>query len=256
MKRALVVLMAMTFAGMAVSVQAANVTFNPGSVALTVEPGKSAVANLMVNAESRAPHTIYLRVGSVLAQGNLPANWVKPANVGLVSRRGGGSTSPMSLAVYVPANTPGGTYTAVITPQVLRATEAVVSSGVSIVVEVPSKKKCNGAPLFENVKVGPENIWAPKSSDIEIDISGTVVVAPGCEVTGSYSIESNNGPVTGDLIIGAGGNFAQKINVTVSKNGKDKEGAVYNGEIAMLDAEGNGATKGFFVKVEHDRGKK
>ena len=255
MKRALVVLMAMLFAGMAANVQAANVTFNPGSVALTVEPGKSAAVNLVVNADSRASYTINLRVGS-LAQGNLPPGWLRPANVSLVARRGGVSAAAMSLVVNVPADTPGGTYTAVVTPQILQATEPVVSRGVAVVVEVPSQKKCTGVPAFENVKVGPENIWAPKNKEVEIDISGTVVVAPGCEVAGTYSMESNDGPVAGDLTIDADGNFAQKINVKVSKKGKAREGRVYNGELVVVDAEGNSATKGFFVKVGHDRGKK
>ena len=119
MKRTLVVLMAMTFAGMAVSVQAADVTFNPGSVALTVEPGKSAVANLMVNADSTVAHTIYLQVGSVMSQGNLPPGWLSPVVVSLVAGVEGTSSSAMDLGVDVPADTPGGTYTAVVTPEIL-----------------------------------------------------------------------------------------------------------------------------------------
>ena len=256
MKRTLVVLMAMIFAGMAVSAQAATVTFNPGSVAFNVEPGNSAVATLVVNADSRTPYSLYLNVGSVLTGGNLPPGWLAPANINLIARTGGVSSTAIRLAVNVPAGTPPGTYTALVTPRILQATERVTSSGVTVVVEVPSQQKCDGPPSFENVQAGPENIWAPRNKQVEIDISGTVVVAPGCEVAGTFSMESDSGPVTGDLTLDANGDFAQKITVTVSKKSKARDGKTYNGELAVVDAEGNSATQGFFVKVGHDRGKK
>ena len=255
MKRSLVVLMAMIFAGMAASVQAANVTINPGSVALTVEPGTSAVANLVVTADSRTPYTIYLNVGRI-AQGDLPAGWLRPVDLSLATRTGGVATSVLALVVNVPDATPSGSYTALVIPQVLRTTEAVNTRGFTVVVEVPEQKKCTGPPAFENVKVGPENIWAPKRRRVEIDVSGNVVKAPGCEVTGNYSMESIYGPVTGELAIGPDGAFAQKIKVKLSKHGKARRGKVYNGELTVVDAEGNSATQGFFVKVGHDRGKK
>jgi hypothetical protein len=245
----------MVFAGLVVSAQAANIKFNPGAVSLTVEPGKSAVATLVASADSTAPYTIYLNVGS-MTQGNLPASWLSPANISLSARRGGVSSAGMRLAVNVPADTPGGKYSALVTPRILRTTEAVSSTGVTVTVDVPSQKKCTGLPSFKNVKVGPENIWAPKNKEVEIDVSGTVIVDPGCEVSGSYTMESNNGPVTGDLIIDAGGNFAQKVNVAVSKQGKAREGKVYNGVLTVVDVEGNSVAQGFFVKVAHDRGKK
>ena len=65
MKRTFVVLMAIMFAGMAVSVQAADVTFKPGSVDLTLEPGNSAVKTLEANGNSvSAAHTIMVSVGA------------------------------------------------------------------------------------------------------------------------------------------------------------------------------------------------
>ena len=256
MKRSLVVLMAMFFAGMAVSAQAANVTFNPGSVALTIEPGNSAVADLVVTADSATGYTIYLRVGSVLGpDSNMPASWLNPAELGFVSR-GGASSSRISLVVSIPADTPGGRYTAMITPEVIQATQAVDSGGVAVTVDVPSQKKCASLPAFKNVTVGPQNIWAPKNRKVEIDISGTVVVDPGCEVTGTYEMESNRAPVTGKLALDPGGNFAQKITITMSRHGKDRDGKVYNGKLSVVDAEGGWVTQGFFVKVDHDRGKK
>ena len=257
MKKVLVVSMAIMFAGMAAIAQAANVTFNPGSVALTCEPGKSTVAKLMANADSASSYSIYMQVGSVMTQGNLPPGWLKPAVVSLAARSGGVVTSPMDIVIDVPPDTPGGKYSAVITPEVLQSTVPVVSNDVSIVVEVSGQmSKCDGMPAFKNVKVGPESIWAPRDKKVAVDVSGTVVVAPDCEVSGTYEMESNDGQKTGKLNIGADGKFAQKIPVMVSRKGKTREGKTYNGKLAVVDAEGNGVTRGFFVKVGHDRGKK
>ena len=112
-----------------------------------------------------------------------------------------------------------------------------------------------GTPIFKDVTVGPESIWAPKTQEVEIKISGAVVVAPGCEVTGTYSMKTTDGPAAGKLTIEADGSFEVNINGKFSKNPKDKDGTVYKGELTVIDAEGNGASKGFFVNVAHDRGK-
>ncbi|MCK4837702.1 MAG: hypothetical protein KAS94_02810 [Desulfobulbaceae bacterium] len=100
---------------MALNVQAAVVTFNPDPVALTVEPGTPAVAKIVVNSNSRAPHRLDLRVGSELAPGStIPRGWISPLNVSLTTRRGSSATTN-GLNVLVPADTPGGTYSAVVT---------------------------------------------------------------------------------------------------------------------------------------------
>ena len=254
MKRILLVTITVCLAVMVSNVQAADVTFNPDSVAITVESGKSAVANLVVKAESKMPYMIDLRVGSVMT-GNMPSDWLRPANASLVSRRGGTSSAIMNLMLTVPAGTPGGTYTALLPPQILRTTEPVVKSDVAIIVTVPNQRTCDGAPLFENVEIGPEDIWAPNSKEIEIEVSGSVIVAPGCEVTGTYAMESNDGLKTGELTIDPDGIFAVNIKGQFSKKGGDKDGTIYNGELTLVDAEGSSSTKSFFVKVGHDRGK-
>ena len=228
--------MALIFAGLAVSAQAANITFNPGSVALTIEPGKSAVANLLVTTDSRNTYTIALDI----ARGDDLTGWLSPTNFRL------SGTTRLPLIVKVPANTKGGTYTAFVIPR------AQASGGFTIVIEVPFKKKCDGVLNFKNVQVGPENIWAPKSREVEIRISGTVDVAPDCKVEGTYSMEFNDRLVAGDLALDADGNFDQKIAITVSKKGIAKEGKIYNGKLAVVDAEGNSVSQGFFVKVDHD----
>lgn len=251
-KTLVVVLMVMMFSGMAVSVQAANVSFNPGSVALTVEPGKSAAATLLVNVSSTAPvYIISMMVGSAV-EGNLPPGWLKQATVKLDPIVGGSSPS-VNLEVNVPAGTPAGKYSAVVTPQVIQATEQVVSNDINLEVDVPSQNSCDGVPALEDVKVGPGNIWAPRDKKVVIDVSGTVVLTTGCEVTGTYTMDSNDGAVSGDLDIDEAGNFAVKIPIKVAKESKAKDGAIYKGMLSVEDAMGNMTSQEFFVQVDHDR---
>ncbi len=256
MKKVLVVSMAIMFAGVAAIAQAANVTFNPGSVEVTCEPGTKAVAKLMANAESTEGFTMYLQVDSVLDEGII----VGPAAISLAAGAGGGvATSPMDLEVDVPVGTPGGTYRAVITPTVMmsNSTEPDVINNVTIDVNVPGEmKKCNDKPAFKDVKVGPKNVRAPRNGVVKIKLSGSVVADPDCKATGKYSMESSGDPVTGDLDINADGSFEQRIAVKVSKKKYSRNGKTYNGTLSLVDEEGQEASQGFFVKVGHDRGKK
>jgi len=256
MKKTLVLLMAMMFSGVAVGVQAATVHFSPGAVAMTIEPGKAAAINLSVNGNSNARYyEITLMVGTAVTQGNLPASWLKPAVANLFSMVGGSTTAAINLEVDVPAGTLGGRYTAVIKPQLIRASEDVSLSDISVAVEVPSQASCTGVPSLANVKVGPSNIWAPTEKDVDINVSGSVVVDTGCKVTGTYAMDSNGGPVSGNLNIDETGNFAVKIPIKVAKDAKAKQGTVYNGMLTVVDELGSKTTQEFFVQVDHDRGK-
>ncbi len=256
MKKTLVLLMAMMFSGMAASVQAANVTFNPNSVAMNIEAGNSAIVNLKINANSNASnYGIILQLGSGEVKGNLPQGWLKPVNVTLFSIIGGATSKTTKLEVNVPEGIPGGTYLGVVTPQIVNSTEPVVAGDFTVEIVVPSQVSCSGVPALANVKVGPSNIWAPTEKDVEINVSGTVVVDTGCKVTGTYAMDSIGGPVAGSINIDDAGNFAAKFPIKVAKDAKAKQGTVYNGMLSVVDEIGNKTSQEFFVQVDHDRGK-
>jgi uncharacterized membrane protein len=258
MKKILIATITVFLTVMVANVQAAQVTFNPGSVALTVEAGKSAVANLTVTANSDVPYEIFLRVGDIVVQGNMPHNWLVPAEAELLGRRGNSSSS-MKLEVRVPAGTNSGTYTATLPPSILPTTTVpVTNDNIAIQVKVQPQRKCAGAPDFENVEVSPNDIWAPKTEEVAVTVSGTTVVTPGCKVTGTYSLQSNDGLKEGKFTIEPDGKFSVKINGKFSKKGTDKNGKdanVYNGLLTLTDEASSWRTKKFFVKVAHDRRK-
>lgn len=136
----------------------------------------------------------------------------------------------------------------------VQAADSFLPRGFSPPVEEPVNA-CVGVPTLSNVKIGPQKIWAPVEQEVEVDISGTVIAARGCAVNGTYTIDNNGGPVSGNLDIDVAGNFAVKFPIKVTKDPKAKGGTIYNGQLSVVDALGNGSSHAFLVQVDHDRGK-
>jgi hypothetical protein len=243
----------MVFGIITAKAQAASVSFNPNSVKFTLLPGESGVAGVETNLESTGYCFVSMGIDPNNSQGNLPPSWLMPASVSLATRTGGITSAQMALELIVPADAPAGVYSAAVKPDIERSSEPVAATDITIVVEIPSK--CNEMLSIENLQVGPENIWAPLNKEVEIEVSGTVVAAPDCEVGGSYSLETNNGNVAGGLVLDADGNFIQGMVVTVSREGiSDGEGnTTYRGLLSVEDEEGNKASREFFVQIDHDR---
>ena len=258
MKKALIVLLSSFIAGLALNVQAANVTFIPGMVEYQAAPGEKGMKTIRTNGFSTRPYSLYLSLNSRSEGGNLPLEWLMPADVRLNSRTGGGSSAILSLGVRVPVNARPGRYTGVIMPKSLQSTEPVSSNGLVVRVEVTGPQSaCTGLPTFTDLEIGPQGIWwAPSDRDVSVVISGSVSVKPGCEVTARYSFEDNDGMLSGDLLLNEDGSFAQELTANVSRSGKDKEGKIYNGMLYAEDEDGKTGEVGFYVTVMHDRGKK
>ncbi|MFO7606923.1 MAG: hypothetical protein R6W72_11555 [Desulfurivibrionaceae bacterium] len=253
-KTSVLILVGVFFGFIGAEAFAAKLSFNPDSAVLDVLPGEQGVAVLEVKLESEGRCAVGMAVDASSIQGNLPPGWLMPAGTNLRSSIGGVTSSQLPLRVTVPADTPAGKYSAVLKPRIILATEQMDSSDISLMVEVSSSAKCDGVLSFENVQVGPASVWAPTDKEVVIELSGNIVVSPGCEVKGFYSMESNNGPIAGSLEI-EDGSFGRQFPVMLSKTGKDNEGTTYQGAVSVEDEVGNKATQVFFVTVEHDRGK-
>jgi hypothetical protein len=257
MKKVLILLLMCIVVGLALNVQAASVTFDPREVELTIAPGETGRSVITAHGFSNGAYFLTLRLSASRDNGNVPPEWLGPSYLRLFSNTGGASSSPFNLNVSVPSDAASGNYTGVLLPEDIRGREPLSSPGLILSIEVTTPQAaCAGLPAFSNVEVGPQNIWAPTNRDVEIDISGNVSVAPGCEVTAGYTMESNNGLAQGDITLGPDGIFTKKITVNVSRSGRDKDGKVYNGTLYAVDADGNEASLGFNVTVLHDKGKK
>ena len=94
----------------------------------------------------------------------------------------------------------------------------------------PMENLCENPPVIARIAVTPQDIWAPAGKDVELTITG-YVLSRGCEAAAYYTLETDNGYVRGSISLAPNGSFAEKVTVHVSKDGKDKDGTVYNGMI-------------------------
>ena len=244
------------FIGLAINVQAANVTFDPAEARFEVEPGNSGRANLKVNGSSSGSYTLLFKVGSKLEKGNIPIGWLSPAYVSLTSRTGEPTYSSMDLIVNIPPDAVAGTYSGRLLPEDLRSTESISSDGINVSIQVATPQIVCTTPVISGIELEPENIWAPTDREVEIVIRGTISDADVCEVAASYRLESDNGPVQGEIALAPGGFFQQSITVNVSRSGKDKSGRTYNGSVSAMNSEGHVSSVPFSVTVLHDKGHK
>ena len=257
MKKVLIAILSSLIIGLALNVQAASVTFDPGEAVFKVAPSETDSASLTVHGFSSAPYSLLMMIGSKMENSNIPPGWLVPVYLMLNSRDGGESATSMNLAISVPPEATAGFYTGVLVPEAMRSSETITSEGLIVSIEVTEPQaSCSGVPMFSNVEISPQDIWAPTDLDVAINISGNLSVDAGCEATAGYAMESNNGMVQGDISIAPDGSFTERVMVNVSRSGQDKDGRVFNGSLYAMNAEGERANLDFAVTVLHDKGKK
>ena len=250
--------MSLIFISLGLTVHAATVTFDPILAELEVMPGETGKATINVTAFSRVPgYFLSFKVGSKVKTGSkIDPKWLIPTDVSLTSARGGTSTSTVNLEVNIPPEVEPGTYSGQILPEDLGSTESITSEGITVFIDVvDSRTTCSGPPRISVTGVQPANAWAPTDRDVEINITGVIEVAEGCEIAkAGYTLQSNNDPVKDDITLGPGGVFSETAKINISRSGTDKSGRVFEGTVNAEDVEGNQATVNFSVTVLHDRG--
>ncbi|MBW2466559.1 MAG: hypothetical protein JRF02_04595 [Deltaproteobacteria bacterium] len=141
MKKIVIITVWFIVAGIALNAQAASVTFNPPEVVLQVAPGQTGRTYIKVDGYSNKAYSLYFLVGTKRKKSNIPHGWMTSAYLWLESETAGTSSNAMILVVDVPQNAKPGTYSALLEPDDLRSSEPIVSSGVSVTIEVPDPQK-------------------------------------------------------------------------------------------------------------------
>ena len=136
MKTAISVLLTVIIVGLAPSIQAASVTFEPREVTLKVAPGKTGRTAILVHGFSNRAYSLNFLVGSKMKNGNIPGKWLTAAYLWLDSKTEGASSRIMNLVVTVPPDATPGTYSGLIVPDDMRCSEPITSPGVFIAIEV------------------------------------------------------------------------------------------------------------------------
>jgi hypothetical protein len=251
-----VLLLATMLIGLNVSAQAANVEFSPALIRFHVAPGQAEMSNINLTASSAIGSPLTITVGSRVL-GNLPATWFRPAIADFIFGPDGTASSPLQLGVAIPPDALPGLYSGAVIPETWRGGEPVFSRGLYVVIEVAPQNACAASPVFENIEITPQEIWAPSDRNVEIHISGNIQVGTNCDIsniTAGYWFEDNTGSVSGEFNLDDQGNFAQDISVIVSRSGKDKDGRTYSGLLSAEDGSGKKTDLEFFVTVAHDKG--
>jgi|SRR5210317_1014430 hypothetical protein len=139
MKKTLIVLLSViVVAGMALSVQAAHVTFKPQIVKLKVAPGETGRTAVTVQGSSSKAYTLNFLVGSKQENSNIPGGWLTAAYLWLDSKSDGVSSRTMDLVVTVPKDASPGTYSGLLVPDDMKCSEPITSQGVMVAIEVSS----------------------------------------------------------------------------------------------------------------------
>lgn len=255
MRRLVFVLMVLLAVGVATSAQGATLSYAPGEVSMTVEPGQTGTVKVVVTPEGQSTGFFYIKMGAKVV-GDIPRRWIAPRMY-----RVAGSDVSTRIVVRVPADAQDGTYTAHVRPTLLWNNEPVdVGEGVELTLTVAAEKPgCQEAPVLSDMKIGPEDLFAPNHKMVDVEVTGQLAMAENCELKRVwYVLEDEYGQydATGDIQPDASGALAVKIPVKVERRGKDKDGRVYKIYVYAEDVDGRKSGEGFVVRVLHDRGNK
>jgi hypothetical protein len=136
MKKALIISLLVIAVGLALNVQAANVTFEPQVVQLKVAPGEIGRTAIRVHGFSNSAYSLNFLIGSRIENGTIPRGWITAAYLWLDATAEGTSSAVMNLIISVPPDAKPGIYSSVLVPDNMRSSEAIVSPGVTVAIEV------------------------------------------------------------------------------------------------------------------------
>ena len=238
---------------LAVSAQAASLSYAPTHAELTIAAGASATTPLSVSLVTSDYQTYYVWFADSVTDGNLPLGWITPSPDWTFLSYWT-LTDSSTLTVRVPDGTPAGTYAGTIRANGMAAHGyADPGSGFRLTVTVPSG--CDQKPGFTIASFGPTMLWPPNHKMQDVHVTGQVLVPNGCSLSEvGYSIDDEYHVYTGvgEITIDANGYFSVTIPVEASREGQDKDGRHYHIILFAQDEAGTGTSQTFDVVVPHD----
>lgn len=119
---------------------------------------------------------------------------------------------------------------------------------------------CTKVPEFEIASFVPRVIWPPNRKDVQLTVTGRVIIPQGCSFTGaSYAFyDEYSGTVEDELEVDEenGYSFTFTADVEAWRDGDDKDGRVYSVSFTAEDEAGVGESGWRDSIVPHDRRKK
>lgn len=229
---------------------AADLTYDPASINLSAPAGSVQTMPLKVTLHNAGWSVHYLWFVDKVT-GNLPLTVSSSRQMTFL-----GSWSPSAstmLTLTVAPGTPPGTYTGNIFSKAM-SSHGYADAGTGVLVELIVPSACNGVPSFTINSFGPDYLWPPNHSMVEVTVTGQAVLPQGCNIlSAGYSIDDEYGIYTGmgSLTIDQNGYFVKSIPVEAWRTGQDKDGRHYTITLFAEDEAGVG-THVLHVLVPHD----
>lgn len=250
-------LLAFTLVFFASEVKAAQLSFEPAELTVSVAPGERVAVPVSVSLQDTSLPNSYASFGLSYTGGSLDRAWVNSQVY--ISLNSWYKTRQFLLHIQVPPTAEGGVYTGVLNTAWLRSNETVAPVEFRINVEVDSLVSCSQVPLFSDILSAQSAINTRNNKEVPVELSGSVSVTDGCEISSaSYLLTDEYGELdrTEDVTINADGSFSVAVPMIASRRGNDKDGRLYTVKFLAENEAGIGESVETNIVVMHDNGKK
>jgi len=250
-------LLALTLLCFSTESHSAQITFAQNGLTVNVAPGETVAVPITVSLEDTSLPNSYASFGLAHVGGTLDRSWIN--NQIYMSLNSWYKTRQAVLQVKVPAGAQGGNYKGILKTVWLRSNESVAPAEFEINVDVDSFVSCSQVPLFSDVDSSQESINMRNNKPVQIELSGTVSVPDGCEIsTAQYQLTDEYGELdrVEALQLGDDGSFTVAILMVASRKGNDKDGRLYTVKFEAENEAGVGESVETNIVVMHDNGKK
>ena len=243
-------LLAFTLLCLSTESHSAQIIFAQNGLTVNVAPGETVAVPITVSLEDTSLPNTYASFGLAHVGGTLDRNWINSQIY--MSLNSSYKTRQAVLQVKVPADAQGGIYKGILKTVWLRSNESVAPAEFEINVDVDSFVSCSQVPLFSDIVSSQESINMRNNKPVQIELSGSVAVLDGCEISTEYGeldkVEA--------LQLGADGSFTVAIPMVASRKGNDKDGRLYTVKFEAENKAGVGESVETNIVVMHDNGKK
>jgi hypothetical protein len=102
----------------------------------------------------------------------------------------------------------------------------------------------------------PNVLWPPNGKSVSVTVSGIITPGTSALTATTYAVLDGDGQTqqTGDVTLGAAGNFSFGVPLIASRNGDDVNGRAYTIRVRGADTLGNVGSCSAIVTVPHDQG--
>lgn len=208
--------------------RAAKITFEPGSIGIAMSPGEERTMTFAANLSDTSTSSAYANFYVALTNGSLSRTWATRSNH--IALNGSQSAGEVNMTIKIPAGTQTGTYTGVIRPIGIRASERTTTEVLTLYVEVMPFQSCSSPPVISKVVAGESIVRARNKKPLTFAFSGNISSLTGCTTEKAYySLTDEYGELdeTKPLELDESGNFNISVDVIASRKGNDKDGRLY-----------------------------